>query len=106
MHEVRLSRRAEQEMDDAHQWWAQHRSVEQADRWYVKFHEAMSALAIAPDRCSLASENESFPIEVRQLTFGLGARPTHRALYTVRPDAIVILRIRHVAQAPVSPDDD
>jgi plasmid stabilization system protein ParE len=105
MHQVLLTQRAQDELDQAHDWWAENRSSEQANRWYVEFLQAMLTLENAPQRWPLAPENEFFPYEVRQLNFGLGSRPTHRALYTVRPDVVVILRVRHLAQEPLSADD-
>lgn len=105
MHDVLLTRRAQDELDRNHDWWAKNRSPEQADRWYVGFIQAMLTLENDPERCPLAPENELFLIEVRQLNFGLGNTLTHRALYTVRPDAVVILRVRHLAQQPLSSED-
>ena len=46
-----------------------------------------------------------FPFEVRQMTYGLGSRPTHRALFVIRPDMVYVIAIRHLAQRAVSPDD-
>ncbi len=105
MREVILTQRAQEEFDQAHAWWADNRSSEQANRWYLAFVQAMRTLETAPLRWPLAPESKFFPCEVRQLNFGLGRRPTHRALYTVRPACVVILRIRHLAQEPLSFDD-
>jgi hypothetical protein len=55
-------------------------------------------------RYPLARENDQFPYEVRVMNYGVGSRPTHRALYTIRPNAVVVLSIRSVAQQDVSPD--
>jgi hypothetical protein len=79
--------------------------AEQANRWYVGFIQAMLTLEKNPYRCPLAPESDLFPYEVRQLNYGQGRQPSHRALYTVRPDSVVVLRVRHLAQRPVSPDD-
>jgi plasmid stabilization system protein ParE len=105
MHEVILTDRAQDELDRSHDWWAENRSPQQADRWYVGFVKEMLTLEENPERCPLAPENELFPYEVRQLNYGLGARPTHRALYTVRLKEVVILRVRHHAQRPLTVDD-
>jgi hypothetical protein len=45
------------------------------------------------------------PIEIRELAYGLGRKPTHRALFAIRPDAVIVYAIRHTAQADVTPDD-
>lgn len=48
-----------------------------------------------------APESGHFVAQVHQLIYGC-RRKTHRALFTIRPDEVVVLRIRHVAQAPLS----
>jgi hypothetical protein len=58
-----------------------------------------------PQSRHLAAENKVFPFEVRELHYGLGSRPTHRALFTIRPDKVYIFLVRRVAQAPASLDD-
>jgi plasmid stabilization system protein ParE len=105
MHEVLLTARAQDELERNHNWWAAKRSADQANRWYTGFIQLMLTLQNKPERCPLALENELLPIQVRQLNYGLGAKPTHRALYTVRADTVVILRVRHLAQQPLSSED-
>ena len=105
MPEVLLTQRAAVELEDAYQWWAANRSVVQANRWHTAFIEAMLTLEDRPHRFPLAPENELFPVEVRQFVFGLGVRPTHRAIFMIRQDAVLILRVRHLAQDRISPDD-
>ena len=39
------------------------------------------------------------------LVYGVGRRPTHRAVFTVRSDLVLVLRVRHLAQKEISPDD-
>ena len=34
-----------------------------------------------------------------------GRRPTHRAVFTIRGEEVVVLTVRHVAQPDLSPDD-
>lgn len=104
MREVVLARRAESELEQGHAWWAKHRSLDQANRWYDGFVAQMVSLEQNPERCELAPENGSFAHEIRQLSFGLGRRPTHRAVFTIRPTEVVILRVRHLAQGPIAPD--
>ena len=90
---------------DTAKWWADHRSTDQAERWYEGIIAAMESLAENPRRCPIARENPKFPYEVRELLFGLSSRPTHRVLYTIRPESVVIVAVRHVAQQDVTPDD-
>ena len=103
--EVRLTERARRDLHQAAQWWAENRSAEQAERWYNGFAKAIRSLAKNHQRCQLADENDDFPMEVRQLHFGLGRHATHRAVFTVRPDMVLVLHIRHLAQDALSFDD-
>lgn len=100
-----LSPKAEQQLEDIAAWWAKNRSADQAERWLTGFVQSLKSLAQSADRSSLAAENAEFPFEVREMLYGLGRSPTHRALYTIRPDMVYVLLIRHLAQRNVSPDD-
>ena len=102
---VVLSSKAEEQLEGNARWWAEHRSFEQAERWYAGFIRSLKSLAKSAGGCALAVENADFPFEVRELRYGLGRRPTHRALFTIRPDMIYVLLIRHLAQHEVGPDD-
>ncbi|MCH8923728.1 MAG: type II toxin-antitoxin system RelE/ParE family toxin [Planctomycetes bacterium] len=92
-------------MRDHAAWWAEHRSAEQAARWLTGFEEALESLQQKASRCGLARENDSFPFELRQLHYGLSRRPTHRAVFEIRGDEVVIHAIRHLAQADITPED-
>ncbi|MEX0643498.1 MAG: type II toxin-antitoxin system RelE/ParE family toxin, partial [Pirellulales bacterium] len=83
----------------------EHRSSEQAARWYAGFRSSITSLADNPEKWPLAAENGRFSYEIRELHYGLGSRPTHRAVFTIRLNAVVVLTIRHAAQAELSADD-
>ena len=100
-----ISEPAERELEDAARWWAEHRSAEQAQRWYRGFLNAIRSLADNPARCPLAREDRLFSAEIRELHFGLGRHPSHRAVFTLVRDVVLVLTIRHVAQADLTADD-
>lgn len=102
---VVLHDRARRFLRDAYRWWAENRSAEQAERWNDGFLSALDSLGDNPERWPVARENTCFPFEVREFYYGLGSRPTHRALFTIRPEMIFVLVIRHMSQKPVTPDD-
>jgi plasmid stabilization system protein ParE len=104
-YEVALTERAEAQLDDAFAWWREHRSGEQAARWYNSFADAIAALAENPARHPRSAESATFPYEIRDLHFGLGRRPSHRAVFTIRDDLVLVLAIRHVAQRPMTGAD-
>jgi len=103
-YEVLITRRAQREAQANHDWWAEHRSAEQAARWYEEFLKATLSLESEPARFVLAAENDRFPYEIRQRNFGIGSRPTHRVVYTIRPRDVVVLRVRHLAQQEIAPE--
>lgn len=102
---VVISDRAEAEINAAHAWWAENRSAAQADRWYDGILSAICRLELDGARRPLAHENDRFPFEVRQLNFGLGRRPSHRVLFTIRPDCVYVLAVVHVSQDAIGLDD-
>jgi plasmid stabilization system protein ParE len=103
-YEVFITARAQQEAQANHDWWAKYRSVEQAVRWYERFLKIALTLESNPERHGLAPENDRFSENIRQLNFGIGRKPTHRLIYTVRAEKVVVLRVRHLAQQPIEPE--
>jgi plasmid stabilization system protein ParE len=100
-----ISDHARDQLEAACRWWAENRSVEQAERWYDGFSEALLSLPKNPERCPFAAESSAFPFDVRQLNYGIGRKLTHRALFTVRGEIVYVFSVRHLAQKPVTPDD-
>jgi plasmid stabilization system protein ParE len=103
--QVLLGDQAHADIAECFRWWAIHRSTEQADRWHDVCERAIDSLALKATTCARASENDSFPFELRQLNFGVGRRPTHRVLFTIRPDSVLVLRVQHFAQKTLTIDD-
>jgi|ERR1019366_4251647 plasmid stabilization system protein ParE len=102
---VAITEQAEREMQSAFNWWAEHRSKRQADRWYAGLAKAIADLSKNPERHGPSKERDRFGYEIRDLLFGSGRRPTHRAVFTIRGEDVVVLTIRHTAQQDLSPDD-
>ena len=104
-YQVVLTDRAHADLEAAHAWWAENRSEAQAAKWYNAFADAIESLASNPERCILSRENGHFPFQIRDLYFGIGRRRTHRAVFTVRPDMVLVIAVRHLAQQDLSIDD-
>ena len=92
-------------LEEGYDWWAKHRSAEQAVRWINGFAAEIDALGANPRQHPKAAESHLFPYEVRELNFGLGPKPTHRALFVIRPEMVYVIAIRHMSQQPFHPDD-
>jgi plasmid stabilization system protein ParE len=102
---VVLAENARRDLEAACAWWAKNRSYEQAQRWYTGFAAAIRSLSQNPEKHPRAHESEILPYQLRQLNYGVGRRPTHRAVFTIRDDVVVVLRVRHLAQDQLSPDN-
>lgn len=102
---VVLTEQASRELDAVAEWWAEHRNRDQAGRWYAGFSDKIWTLSQHPDRLPLADENDDFPYTIRELHYGLSSRPTHRAVFTVIGDSVLVLTIRHAAQDRIAPDN-
>lgn len=83
----------------------ENRSENQAHRWYNGIVRALADLGAQPEGFPIAAEDPLFPYELRQMNYGLSARPTHRAVFAIRNDTVVVLRIRHLAQGQLTPED-
>lgn len=103
-YEIVLSRQAERELNEAADWIAeQSANTAIADKWFNGFIDTLMSLNRMPQRCGFAREFRRFPCELRQVIYGRNR--TYRALFTIQKSRVVILTIRHSAQADVTPDD-
>lgn len=102
---VVITHPAEIQLANNAQWWEENRSVDQAIRWYEVFLASIQSLEQHPERCPLARENDRFDVEIRELHYGLGTRPTHRAVFKIEVDRVLILAVRHGAQQDLTTDD-
>lgn len=105
MSKLHVTSPAEADLDAIYQWWAANRSSEQASRWYASIVRAIDSLKREAARHPLATENHLVPTGVRELSFGLGRRPTHRVLFTIDDDTVIVLRVQHVSQDTLSADE-
>lgn len=105
MAHVILTGPAKRDIAAAYDWWKENRSAEQAERWYRGILDAARSLARNPERCGLASESDLLDTGIRQLLYGLGRHATHRLVFTIDGDTVVIFRVRHTSQDALSADD-
>jgi plasmid stabilization system protein ParE len=86
-------------------WWAKHRSIEQAFRWTEGFEQSLASLAESPERCIVARESGVFDFVLRELHYGIRRKATHRAVFEVRSDEVIVHSIRHLAQGDLTAGD-
>lgn len=54
--------------------WLRDGSETRSDEWLTALLRAKDSLKELPNRCPIAPESRPFPIEIRQLLFGIGKR--------------------------------
>jgi plasmid stabilization system protein ParE len=105
MFRILITGPAKRDIQAAHDWWVANRSVEQARRWYQGIYVAIDSLRNTPERCSSATEANLLDQGVKQLLFGLGRRPTHRVVFGIDGDTVIVFRVRHTSQDVLTSDD-
>ncbi|MEM6654177.1 MAG: type II toxin-antitoxin system RelE/ParE family toxin [Planctomycetota bacterium] len=88
-----------------HEWWAENRSAEQAIRWLKGIYAKMWSLADTAERHSRATEPSLRRNDIRQASFGLSSKPTHRILYRIEREVVVVYRVQAFAQDAIDWDD-
>ena len=94
---------AKRDIQAAYDWWKKRRSANQAERWYLSINAAFKTLVVFPDSCPFVSGLEERG--VREKLFGVGRKSTHRILFALESDSVMILRIRHTSQAELALED-
>lgn len=103
---IEISPRARRQLDEAVAWWAEHRSREQAKRWFEAAMRAIESLREDAERCPRSREDGILPFTIRDRVFGIGRRPTHRLVFSIENDeAVYLLAVQHLARDDLRPDD-
>ncbi len=102
--EVLLTKTAEVQMNAAADWYAEQNPTV-ASTWFNGLLASVNSLDDNPLHYALARESEFLPVELRQMLYGSGKKTTHRILFVIREQTIVIYQIRHVAMRDVTADD-
>ena len=101
---VFLTAKAEEQLHAAADWYAA-QNADVADDWFNGIVAAINGLGTDAERFGLARENDAMIFELRERRYGLGKRITHRVLFAIRTDKIVIHQIRHVAQRDLTEEE-
>ena len=102
--EVRFTRQATAAFDETLEWYKA-RSPEAAHKWVAAVELALDRLEADPHRYPRAAEDGQFPAPLYQYAFGGGRKLTHRMVYVIRPQAVVVHAIRRLSQDALSLDD-
>lgn len=101
MFTVALSDAAKSDLRQNATWWSEHRSHEQAERWYDAILSKIYSLEQMPKRCPFAPEADALHLEIRHLLFGVSSRPTHRVLFEIDGEVVNVVRVLHVSQTVI-----
>jgi plasmid stabilization system protein ParE len=93
--QVKVTKSAELQIETAY-LWLKKRNPTHADEWFKGLMNAIASLQEKPRRCSLATENEVFSEEIRQLLYGK-SRNRYRVLFTIRAEIVYVLFVRHTS---------
>ncbi|QDU57866.1 type II toxin-antitoxin system RelE/ParE family toxin [Aeoliella mucimassa] len=102
---VVITQSAARDIQAAYDWWSEHRSKEQANRWYLEIFERIASLKESATRYPAIQEEGLRELGLRQLLFGIGRRPTHRIILAINDQQVTVLRVRHVAQQDLESDE-
>jgi plasmid stabilization system protein ParE len=96
---------AKQQLLEQALWWSEHRSVEQADAWLNGFERKLASLSDGPEKHPKARESQELARNLHEIYFGLGRKKTHRAVFEIRDQYVIVHSIRHLAQDDLSASD-
>jgi len=102
---VDFTERATKEFNAACDWYEQH-SPQAAKKWLAAVGHMLDQLESDPHRFPRASDADVLTVPLQESYLGAGRRYTHRFVYAVRPDHVVVVyAIRHLAQDELTIDD-
>ena len=102
---VRITERAAREICDAAAWWARERSIDEAERWYQGIRGAIAGLGTLARRCAVIADQAGLKYETREFHYGSGSTPTHRVIFAIVGEQVVVLTVRHFARGPLDSED-
>ena len=96
---------AEADIDEAYKWWDEHRSAEQAQRWYREIYPAIQGLSESAPRRPQSPEAAELGVDIREFYFGLGSQPTHRVVFIIENTVVKVLRVLHLSRSRLQLSD-
>lgn len=101
---VRISRRADRDLDDQLKWWSRH-DRRAAEEWRERFlSTVIESLESDPEVYPAADEAAEMNCDLRMMRYGK-RRQSYRVLFTIEGKTVIIQRVRHTAQDYLTADD-
>jgi plasmid stabilization system protein ParE len=101
--DVHLLWRASRDLDHIVTWLYE-RSPRGAQAWHLAWKSTFRTLQTSADSYSLAPENETLELEIRQILFSTRKGREYRALFTIQGSDVYVMHIRAPGQDIVPPD--
>ena len=101
---VSISERAWEDVRQNVRWWSEHRSAEQAARWYDDIRSAFVSLEDRPEQWPVARESPRFPYEIREYHFRISGQAIQRIVFASSEEEVIVLRVVHVKEQELDPD--
>ncbi len=103
IYRVELTRKAMREIEANYEWLAE-RAPFTAQRWKENLQVAILQLARDPHKHPEAPEAERVGFDLRQMVVGR-IKTGYRVLFEIVGDTVHVLRVRHVRQDDLEPDN-
>jgi plasmid stabilization system protein ParE len=103
-YEVEFVRRAVADFNEAVDWYSK-RSIDAADKWITAVEKALDALEQNPQQFPRAREESELGIALHEHAFGAGRRLTHRLIFAIRPNKVVVYAVHHASRRDLTIDD-
>lgn len=105
--QVAITEEARCNISENADWWAEHRSVDQARRWKEEVKLQILRLPESAPQCPHSRENGRplFKYELWDKLVGLGRGTSHRIVFTIQSETIIVLAVRSAGQDDLMPND-
>lgn len=103
-YEVEFTRRAVADFDEALIWYGE-RSADAAYKWIAAIERTLDSLEQDPRRFPRAREDSLRGAMLHECAIGAGRRLTHRLIFAIRPDKVVVYAVHHVSRKDLTLDD-
>ncbi len=104
MYRVRLTAKAQADVESVLRWFYEERATAAGERWFRRLMAKIDALGIDPQRGSVAAESEEAGLEIRELLLGK-RQNVYRIIFQIDGQIVHILRVWHGARDRLTPDD-
>ncbi len=104
-YEVSFTPRAVADFDETLDWYRT-QSSGAANKWIAAVETMLDTLEQAPGQFPKAREDgATVGVSLREYSFGAGRRRTHRAVFAIRPNTVVVYAIHHLSRRDINVED-